>query len=149
MVFQHQQFPLHRYSRNAHPILAFNDTTAESVVFHEVMGNDYSAGNLTIDIDWVAETATTGGVTWGVEVERTAPGGTDIDSDSFDTQQTGTSTTNGTSGIKTRTSIVLTQAEADGITAGDAFRLRIQRVTGDGGDDMSDDAQILSVIGRQ
>lgn len=136
-------------SRNGHPILAFDDTTAENVIFSPVMSNDYSAGNLTIDIDWVAETATTGGVTWGVEFERVAPGGTDIDSDSFHTQQTGTSTTNGTSGIKTRTSITLTQAEADGIAAGDAFRLRVQRVTGDGGDTLADDAQILGVIGRQ
>ena len=136
-------------SRNGHPLLAFDDTTAENVIFHDSMSNDYSAGNITVDIDWVAASATTGGVTWGVEFERIAAGGHDIDADSFDTQQTETSTTNGTSGIVTRTSIVLTQAQADSIAAGDAFRLRAQRVTGDGGDDMSGDAQILRVIGRQ
>lgn len=136
-------------SRNAHPILKFDAAVAQSVVFHEVMSRDYSAGNLTVDIDWVAASATTGGVTWGVEVERSAPGGTDIDADSFATQQTGTSTTNATSGVVTRTSIVLTQAQADSIAAGDAFRLRLQRVVGDGGDDMTGDAQVLRVIGRQ
>ena len=136
-------------SRNAHPIMAFDATTAESVSFSSALSRDYSGGDVTIDIDWVAETATTGGVTWGVEVERLNAGGTDIDSDSFDTQQTGNSTTAGTSGIVTRTSITLTNAEADEWAAGDAFRLRLQRVTGDGGDTMTDDAQVLRVVGRQ
>ena len=66
-------------------------------------------------------------------------------SDSFDTQQTGNSDTNATSGIITRTTITLTQAEADDIVANDYFRLRIQRVVSDGDDDMSDDAQIIKV----
>lgn len=136
-------------SRNAHPILAFDTTTAESVVFHEVLSNDYAAGDIVVDIDWVAASATTGGVTWGVEFERIADSGTDIDSDSFASQQTGNSDTNGTSGIVTRTSITLSQAQADSVAAGDAFRLRLQRVTGDGDDDMSGDAQVLRVIGRQ
>lgn len=136
-------------SRNGHPLLSFDDTVAENVIFHDAMSRDYSAGNVIVDIDWVAASATSGGVTWGVEFERIAPGGQDIDSDGFAAQQTGTSTTNATSGIVTRTSISLTQAQADAIAAGDAFRLRVQRVVGDGGDTMVGDAQILRVIGRQ
>lgn len=135
-------------SRNGHPILAFDDTTAESILWSENMPNDYDGENVNVDIDWTAETATTGGVTWGVEFEVNAPGGNDIDSDSFATQQTGTSTTNATSGIITRTTITLTQAQADAIAANDAFRLRVQRVTGDGGDTMTDDAQISKVTVR-
>lgn len=136
-------------SRNEHPIIGFDDTVAEDVVFHDAISRDYSAGNITVDIDWVAASAIIGGVTWGVEFERIAPGGQDIDTDGFAAQQTGTSTTNGTSGIVTRTSIVLTQAQADSIAAGDPFRLRVQRVVGDVGDDLVGDAQILRVIGRQ
>jgi len=132
-------------SRNGHPIIAFDDTTAENVLFGAAVPAGYSGGDTDIHIDWVAATATTGGVTWGVEIERNAPGGTDIDSDSFDTQQTGNSTTSGTSGIITRTTITLTQAEADAIEALDAYRLRLQRVVGDGGDDMTGDAQVVRV----
>lgn len=135
-------------SRNAHPILTYDDTTAENAIFHDSMSRDYSAGNLTVDVDWVS-TVITGGVTWGVEVETIAAGGQDIDSDGFAAQQTGTSTTNATAGIVTRTSIVLTQAQADSIAAGDAYRLRIQRVVGDVGDDMAADAQVLRIVGRQ
>ncbi len=86
---------------------------------------------------------------WGLEAETITPGGQDIDVDGFATQQTGTSTTNGTSGIVTRTSITLTQAQFDAITAGDAFRLRVQRVAGAGGDTMVGDAQVLRIVGRQ
>lgn len=132
-------------SRNSHPVLNFDDTTAESVVFNNTIPNTYSGESINVDIDWVAETATTGGVTWGVEVEANTPGGNDIDSDSFDTQQTGNSDTNATSGIITRTTITLTQAEADAIAANDSFRLRMQRVVSDGDDDMTDDAQIVKL----
>jgi len=135
-------------SRNNHPILGFDDTTAESIVFNETIPNSYSAESINVDIDWVAEAATTGGVTWGVEVEANASGGNDIDSDSFDTQQTGNSDTNATSGVITRTTITLTQAEADNVAANDSFRLRIQRVVSDGDDDMTDDAQIVKVSVR-
>jgi len=132
-------------SRNGHPIIAFDDTVAENVLFNSSMAASYNGKDIIIDIDWVAETATTGGVTWGIEFERNAPGGTDIDSDSFAAQQTSTSTTNGTSGIITRTTITLTQAEADAIEALDPYRMRVQRVVSDVGDDMIGDAEVLRV----
>lgn len=136
-------------SRNSHPLLAFDDVTAENVVFSSLMSEDYSGGDISIDIDWVAETATSGGVTWGIEIERNAASGNDIDSDSFAAQQTSNSTTNGTSGVITKTTITLTQAQADSITAGDSYRMRLQRVTGDGGDNMTNDAQVLNIAVRQ
>jgi len=136
-------------SRNGHPILAFDDATLEEVIFNGVMSKDYSDGNFTLDIDWVAKTATTGDVVWGVEFERMAAGGHDIDSNSFNTQQTETSTTNGTSGIITKTSFALTQAEADAITAGDGYRLRVQRVGSNGSDTLSGDAELLRIEMRQ
>lgn len=136
-------------SRNAHPIASFDDTTAEALIFNGLMSNNYAEGDFNVDIDWVAASATTGGVTWGVSVERLAPGGQDIDVDGFAAQQTGTSTTNATSGVITRTTITLTQAQADSIAAGDRYRIEIERVTGDGGDTMVGDAQIVGVAGRQ
>lgn len=134
-------------SRNEHPLLTFDDTTDENVIFHDSMSRDYAEGNLTVDIDWVA-TVTTGNVKWDVAFERIAPGGQDIDSDGFAAIQTDTDATSGTSGVVTRTSITFTQAQADSIAAGDAFRLKITRDASVGGD-MSGDAQILRVVGRQ
>jgi len=136
-------------SRNEHPLIAFDDTTSEAIVLHGVISNDYSGGNVTVDLDTVADTATSGDFVVSVEVERIADGGTDIDADSFDTAVTATSTTNGTSGIVKRTSIVLSNAAADAWAAGDAFRLRVKRLPADAADDMTGDLQLLRVSGRQ
>ena len=57
--------------------------------------------------------------------------------------------TNGTVNIITRTSITLTQEEADAWTAGDPFRLRLERVAADGGDTLVGDAEVIRVLGRQ
>lgn len=132
-------------SRNGHPVLTFDDTTAENVVIHDVLSADYATGSVSVRVDWVAATATTGAVVWGIEVERDTPGGQDIDADGFAAQQTATSTTSGTSGIVTRTTITLTQAQADSWTAGDAYRMRVQRVAANGSDTLVGDAQVLRV----
>lgn len=132
-------------SRNGHPVIAFDDSAAENVLFSSIFPANYNGGDISVNIDWVAETATTGGVTWGIEFERNAPAGTDIDADSFAAQQAETSTTSGTSGIITRTTITLTQAEADAIAALDSYRMRLQRIVGDVGDDMTGDAQVLRI----
>lgn len=133
--------------RNGHPTLAFDQTTNESAMFHDVMSNDYANGNLTVDIDWRAASATSGDVKWNVAFERTAV--KDIDSDGFAAIQTATDAANGTSGIKTRTSITFTQAQADSIVAGDDYRIRITRDASNGGDDMVGDAQVSRVSIRQ
>ena len=72
-------------SRNEHPLIAFDDSTDENIVFHGVMSRDYSGGSLTVDLDTVAASATSGAMKWNVQFERIAPGGQDIDSDGFDT----------------------------------------------------------------
>ncbi len=135
-------------SRNEHPVINFDDAIAESIVFHGVMSNDYSGGALLVDVDWVAG-ATTGGVTWNAQFERIGPAGQDIDTDSFAAAVAGTSTTSGTSGVVTRTSITFTNAEADSLAAGDAFRMRITRDVGDAGDTLVGDAQLLRAVIRQ
>ncbi len=136
-------------SRNEHPLIAYDDTTDENVIFQGLMSRDYSAGSLMVDLNWIAASATTGNVKWNVAFERLAAGGQDLDADGFAAVQTGTSTTNGTSGVITKTSITFTQAQADAIAASDAFRLKVTRDADDGGDTMVGDAQLLRVQIRQ
>ena len=136
-------------SRNEHPLIAFDDTTDENIIFHYVMSQDYAEGNLTVDIHWLAASATTGDVKWNVQFETLAPLGQDWDNDSFAAVQTVTSTTAATSCIATRTSIPLTRAQADTISKGGAFRLRVTRDADDAGDTMVGDAQIGGVLIRQ
>ena len=86
-----------------------------------------------------------GSATFEFEADEPASFRCRVDADAFAAQVTGTSTTSATSGVVTRTSIALTNAQADAIAAGDAFRLRVQRVATDAGDTMVGDAQALRV----
>lgn len=138
--------------RNNHPVLAFIDTAAapadnENVVFSSVIPILWDVSNdLEVRIDWVAATAVVGNVKWNAAFEALAPGAQDIDADGFAAVQTSTSATDGTSGVITRTLIVFTQAQADALTAGTAFRLQIVRDANNvGSDTLVGDAQIMQV----
>jgi hypothetical protein len=128
-------------TRNSIAVLDFGDTGTASAVFLGVMPEGASLGSgLIISLRWMATSATSGNVRWSVALERC---NTDLDSDSFDTSVESTATTNGTSGIVTTTNITVTAV--DGITAGDLFRLRVQRLGADAADTMSGDAELVAV----
>jgi hypothetical protein len=132
-------------TRNSILVLDFDDTTNESAIFDGVIPDGALLGSgLIVRVWWMATTATSNAVTWGVQFEKT---GTDNDADSFDTAATGTSTANGTSGIETLTSITITTI--DGLTVGDRFRLKVYRDASSAGDTMTGDAQLLAVEVRQ
>jgi hypothetical protein len=132
-------------SRNGHAVVAYDDTTDESVIFEGVMSKDYSASDLTAKLHWVAATATSGNVRWNVAFERMAANGHDIDADDFAAVQAATGAANATSGKLTVTSIAFTQAQADSIAAGEAFRLKVTRDADNAADTMTGDAQLLRV----
>jgi hypothetical protein len=129
-------------TRNSILVLEFDAATQESAAFIGVVpeGATITSG-LTVRLWWMADTATTGNVRWGVSFERT---GTDNDSDSFDTVTEATGAANGTSGIETLTSITATAI--DSLAAGDRFRLRVARIAADATNDtMTGDAQLVAV----
>jgi hypothetical protein len=128
-------------TRNSIAVLDFDDAATESAVFVGILPEaaDVSSG-LIVSLRWMATTATSGDVRWSVAWEKS---NTDLDSDSFDTATAATATANGTSGIVTVTNITCTTI--DSLAAGDLFRLRVQRVGGDGADTMTGDAELVAV----
>jgi hypothetical protein len=128
-------------TRNARPLLAFNDAATWTTLFFNVvpLGSILTSG-VIIRLYWMGATAVTGNVMWSVSIERM---NTDQDTDSFDTAGTGTTATNGTSGILTTTSITLTAI--DNMVAGDPFALQVQRIGGNAADTMVGDAQLQFV----
>jgi hypothetical protein len=134
--------------RNATLVLEFDQSTDESTVFRGVMPQHYAGGGVTCKIKWYGDTGlTTGDVVWDLSWER---GTTDIDADDFAAVQSVTSTTNGTSGILTESSIAFTNgAQMDSVVAGDAFRLKLNRDANNGSDTMAGDAQVVSVECRE
>jgi hypothetical protein len=147
----HNQPPTSNFAsldtRNAILVLDFDDSTDESAIFLSILPRNYSGNGLTVDIDWVATTATTGDCVWQGAFERM---NTDIDSDSFASANSSTSTTSGTSGVITRTSIAFTNgAQIDSLAAGEPFRLRINRDANSGSDTMVGDAEMICVQLRE
>lgn len=135
--------------RNGHPILAFDQTTQEYVIWSYLMPQQYAGGNIIVVTKWAA-VPTTGNVGWGATFERCADAGQDIDSDGFATEQIVTAATvDGTSGIPKTTSVTCTAGSTgtDSVAAGDLFRLRIRRDVAT--DTAAGDAQLLGVELRE
>jgi hypothetical protein len=128
-------------TRNSIAVLDFDDAATESAVFVGILPEAASLGSgLIVSLRWMATTATSGDVRWSVAWEKS---NTDLDSDSFDTATAATATANGTSGIVTVTNITCTTI--DSLAALDLYRLRVQRVGGDGADTMTGDAELVAV----
>lgn len=128
-------------TRNSIAVLDFDDASTESAIFVGVMPEGASLGSgLIVYLHFMATTATSGNVRWSVAFERS---NTDLDADSFDTATAATVATNGTSGIVTVGSITCTTI--DSVTAGDLFRLRVQRLGADAADSMTGDAELVAV----
>ena len=129
-------------TRNSIAVLDFDAATDESAIFSGVIP-DYAnlASGLKIRLAWMATTATSGNVRWGVQLMRC---NTDIDADSFDTATLVTSAANGTSGIVTVAEITATAI--DGLAVGDTFRVKIYRDADDAvNDTMTGDAELIAV----
>ena len=128
-------------TRNSIAVLDFDAATDESAIFLGIMPEAASlASGLSIRLIWTATTATSGACVWDASLERMT---TDIDTDSFDTIASVTATTNATSGVPNYSTITLTTI--DSVTAGDGFRLKINRDANNASDTMTGDAELIAV----
>lgn len=133
-------------TRNATLVLDYDAATEESAYFLGTLPAHYSGGGLTLKVRSMATSATSGDFVLGGSIERRHVSGDDLDSDSFATEQTATSTTNGTSGIKTETSITFSSgANMDSLAAGEDFRLKLARKAASGSDTMTGDLEVESL----
>ena len=126
--------------------LAFDTTTSETVYFR-FPAFDYGSGSLTITVEWYADTASSGGVVWGVSLAAITANtdSQDIETKAFDTEETVADTHLGTTGHRLH-SIALTLTETDSIAAADDITLRLARKVADASDTMTGDAQVTRVV---
>lgn len=133
----------------AYPGLFFDAATAESCFFFFRAVRYPNAGNLSVDIEWVADTATTGNVVWAAALAAITPetdtGSTD--SKAFATEQ---SVTDGQLGTNARRIMkcTISVTNLDSLTLDDWCCLRIKRDAANGSDTMTGDAGIVKIAVR-
>jgi hypothetical protein len=134
------------FVRNGHLVLAFDTTTQQTAVFAGVMPRNYTGGNVTVILSWMAASATSGTIGWSVSFERDNPANHDLDSDAWSTVVNITPVAvDATAGkvSKAGVNIAAGPAGTDSIAPGDPFRLRVQRDVAN--DTAAGDAHLLSV----
>jgi hypothetical protein len=133
----------------AYPGLFFDAGTIETCFFFFRAVRYPNAGNLSVDIEWVADTATSGNVVWGASIAAVTP---ETDSGSTDSKAFATenTVTDGHLGTNARRIMrcTVTVSNLDSLATDDWVVLRIRRVASDGGDTMSGDAGIVKTTVR-
>jgi len=125
--------------------LAFDATTQETCYF-KFPAINYGSGNVTVSVDWYADTASANAVTFGASLACITQNTDtqDIETDAFATENTASDTHLGTTGQRLHT-FDITITNLDSITAGDSCFLRFRRAPADAGDTMTGDAIVVRV----
>jgi len=136
--------------RNNQPCLDFDATTNEYAVFSAVMPQSYAGTTgVTVYLHYAMSSAVADTVDWDAAFELIGDQDLDIDGDSFAAVNSVDDTTvPDTSGLVDIVSIAFTDgADMDSVTAGDSFRLKINRDAAS--DDATGDAELYKVEIRE
>jgi hypothetical protein len=111
--------------------LAFDASSIETA-YWKWTALGYGSGNITCDIEWYADTASSGTVTWDVSVAAITPDTDtqDVETKAFATVNSVTDTHLGTTGQRLHLAVV-TISNLDSIAANDAVWLKMSRNTSD------------------
>ena len=130
-------------TRNGHPVIDFDDSTDQSVIFECIMPRGYDSGGITVYIHWSASSAITGNCVLVISLERVGDGQQDIDSDGFAAANSVTDAAPGTSGHVTIASVTFTDgADMDSVAVGEKFRLKMGRDADNASDTLSGDIEL-------
>jgi hypothetical protein len=124
------------------PSLAFDASTEESVFF-TFRAASYGSGNLTLTLNWYADTASSGDVVFGAAIAAITPNTDtqDVETKAFATAQTVTDSHIETTGQRLH-ECAITISNIDSIAANDWVVLKLYRVAADEGDTMTGDALV-------
>ena len=130
--------------KEAFTIWKFN-TTTDSYLDMKCLLFGYGGGGLTLNLQWMADAATSGTVRWGAALRRIEDDSDDLDSSHTYVFNTVNDIAPGTAGYPTTVAITFTDgADMDNVANGEVFWLRIYRDVSVGGD-MAGDAQLFSL----
>jgi hypothetical protein len=125
--------------------LAF-DAAADEGAFWHFQAVNYGAGNLTVRVEWYADTATSGDVIFGAQLAAITPNTDtqDVETKALATANTATDTHLGTTGQRLHT-VDITVSNLDSLANNDAVWLRLYRDADAAGDTMTGDAIVTGV----
>lgn len=128
------------------PGLAFDATTQETCYF-PFAAESYGSGNLTIRIQWYADTASANAIVFGASLAAITPNTDtqDVETKAFDTENTASDTHLGTTGQRDH-EFSITVTNLDSLASGDDCVLRLRRVPADAGDTLTGDVIVKRVI---
>lgn len=120
------------------------DAAADELAFWKFIAQNYGSGNLTLNLLWYADTASSGDVVWAARITCITPNTdtTDVETDSLATVQTVTDTHLGTTGQRVH-SATITISNLDSIAADDIVFIEISRDANNASDTMTGDARLL------
>lgn len=124
------------------------DAALDEAAFWKLGVVNYGSGNLTLDILWYADTASSGDVVWGASIAAITPNTDtqDVETDGLATENTVTDSHLGTTGQRVHLATI-TISNLDSLANNDLMFMRIRRLgQTSGSDTMSGDAQFLAAI---
>jgi len=147
-AFPNTVFPrFNRFAGTNFPLtlLAYDSATNQSA-FWRFVSTSYGSGNLTLDLHWCADTATSGAVKWSTAIGCILPNTdtTDATTKALATTQTVTTTHLGTTARRIHKSTI-TISNLDSIATGDFAILQVQRLGSDAADTMAGDAWLTGM----
>lgn len=125
--------------------LAF-DAAADEAAYFPLDVSKYGSGNLTLDLDWYADTASTGDVVWEAAIAAITPNTDtqDVETKALATAQTVTDSHLGTTGQRAHRATI-TISNLDSLAARDNVFLRVRRLgSSSGSDTMAGDAILFA-----
>lgn len=127
------------------PGLAF-DAASDEAAFWSFIVKNYGSGNLSLDIHWYADTASSGDVIWDAQIACITPDADtqDIETDGLATVQSVTDTHLGTTGQRLHKATIAI-SNLDTIASGDRLVLRLNRDANNGSDTMTGDAIVTGL----
>lgn len=125
--------------------LAF-DASTEQTTYIRTRAINYGTGNWTVLLDWYADTATSGGVTWGISIAAISPNTDiqDVEAKSFSTETLFSDTHLGTVGQRAH-DVAGTVSALDSMAADDVVLIKLARKPSDASDTMAGFA-ILTMV---
>jgi hypothetical protein len=125
--------------------LAF-DAAADEAAFWKFKAANYGSGNLTVDIYWYADTASTNDVIFDCQIAAITPNTDtqDVETDGLATANSVTDTHLGTTGQRLHQATI-TVSNLDSLAANDMVWLRLNRDANNASDTMAGDCIVVLV----